>query len=341
MVELLQKLKPGVFPVLLDSEPDKDIGKRLSAASKNDITENRGIFLNTSGTTGAPKLVFVPRSRIWDSTNKANTCRSWGLLFPAYKMAGLQVIAQTLASGAKLLVPKAHLSPAEKISYLVDMECEGVSATPSFWKLAVDNNRSKKSSFRRVTLGGEIADQKLLDILSQQFPGARISHVYATSETGAVFSVSDGIEGFPKDYVGKTFRNGKSIQIVDGRLHVSVPNDGGRNVVTDDLVLETPERFKFNGRESGVINVGGNRVSLREVERHSLSFSPVLDCRASALPNVFTSQCVRLEVVWRDSNESSELMDHLSTLLPRYALPVVIHSVEAFKLNDSQKRDEG
>jgi len=42
----------------------------------------------------------------------------------------------------------------------------------------------KKDALRQITLGGEIADQAVLDALARRFPGARITHVYASTEAG-------------------------------------------------------------------------------------------------------------------------------------------------------------
>ena len=42
---------------------------------------------------------------------------------------------------------------------------------------------------KRITLGGEIADQAVIDGLSKMFPLASIVHIYASTEAGVGFSV--------------------------------------------------------------------------------------------------------------------------------------------------------
>ena len=72
---------------------------------------------------------------------------------------------------------------------------------------------------RHVRLSGEIADQAILDELRAVYPQARVVHAYASTEAGLGFEVTDGLEGFPADFV----RDGAGevdIRIVDGSLRL-------------------------------------------------------------------------------------------------------------------------
>lgn len=53
---------------------------------------------------------------------------------------------------------------------------------------------------KTITLGGEIATQAILDTLKNTFPDAKLRHIYATTEAGVVFTVKDGIAGFPLEW---------------------------------------------------------------------------------------------------------------------------------------------
>ena len=59
----------------------------------------------------------------------------------------------------------------------------------------------KEVPLEQITLGGEIADQTILDTLKQMYPAARVVHIYATSELGRCFSVKDGKAGFPAHFL--------------------------------------------------------------------------------------------------------------------------------------------
>jgi acyl-CoA synthetase (AMP-forming)/AMP-acid ligase II len=194
---------------------------------------------------------------------------------------------------------------------------------------------------RFLTLGGEIADQRILDGLQRRYPNDKVTHIYATSETGAVFSVSDGLAGFPVSYVGKTFRSGKAISIIDGEIVVHLPHSKDRLVHTGDYVVLEEGRYVFDGRHGTHINVGGTKVSLTEVERVAIQFDGVFDCQASGIPNPFSGQSVLLKVIWTDEFKIDELLSHLRAALPRAAVPALIETVSKFTINENQKKVSG
>jgi hypothetical protein len=59
----------------------------------------------------------------------------------------------------------------------------------------------KGLQLRQITLGGEPADQTVLSALALAFPSARVAHIYASTEAGVGFSVTDGQAGFPQEYL--------------------------------------------------------------------------------------------------------------------------------------------
>lgn len=324
--------------VLLDEEPSQDLLENIALRIRKEPESQTGIFIQTSGTTGKPKVVFVPSEQLWDSSNPSHDAQVWGLTFPAYKMAGLQVIAQAIVSGARLVAPAQDLPPLQKLEKFSEAAVEAISATPSFWRMASGFQGQLEKSLRFITLGGEIADQKILDYLNRHYPNTKISHVYATSETGAVFSVGDGFAGFPASYEGKIFRNGKSISVVDGEILVHLPIPRDKSVNTGDFVVLHEGRYLFDGRSSSHINVNGRKVSLTEIERATNEFDGVFDCRATGIPNPFSGQSVLLEVIWSSKANKDGLFSHLRNVLPREALPALIEAVGEFAVNDNQKK---
>jgi hypothetical protein len=76
----------------------------------------------------------------------------------------------------------------------------------------------------QVTLGGEVVDQQILDSLRRTFPHARIVHIYATTELGRCFSVTDGRAGFPARYLTEPTADGVVLGVEDGELVVRSAN---------------------------------------------------------------------------------------------------------------------
>lgn len=336
--EALRYLDSLRVTVLLGEEPSTSFAESLELQLSKESEARAGVFIQTSGTTGDPKLVFVPRERLWDSTNADHGAKIWGLTFPPHKMAGLQVISQAIATGGHIVAPRTEMSPLQKLEEFGEAGVEAISGTASFWRLASGYQGHLGETLKFLTLGGEIADQKVLNDLKRRFPKAKISHVYATSETGAVFAVSDGLAGFPASYVGKIFRSGKVISIVEDEIVVHLPHSIDRKVHTGDYVVLNEGRYVFDGRYSTHINVGGTKVSLTQVERVAMDFDGVFDCQASGIPNPFSGQSVLLEVIWTDEIKKDELLSHLRTALPRAAVPALIETVSDFTINENQKK---
>jgi hypothetical protein len=46
--------------------------------------------------------------------------------------------------------------------------------------------RSRDIPLKQITIGGEAVDQVTLDMLRGVFPAARITHIYASTEAGAL-----------------------------------------------------------------------------------------------------------------------------------------------------------
>jgi acyl-coenzyme A synthetase/AMP-(fatty) acid ligase len=206
---------------------------------------------------------------------------------------------------------------------------------------------------RYVRLSGEIADQSVLDGLKAQFPNAAIGHAYASTEAGVGFEVTDGLEGFPAEFVGRD--NPVEIRVVEGSLHIrsartaqgfiggseSLGQDGW--VDTGDLVERRGGRYYFAGRRDGVINVGGLKINPEEVEAVINRHPGVALSRVSGRRNPITGAIVVADVVLDKglANDDSGFRDALLAFcrenLPAFKVPAMIRFVEKLDLTPAGK----
>ena len=235
----------------------------------------------TSGTTNIPKLVshtFSSLTRTAKTNVELGGKYRWGLVFDIYRFSGIQVFLQAILSGSTLIITDPTQSMSKMLTQLADAKCNALSATPSFWRKTLMTKESDNLQLRRITLGGEISDNNILKALKQKFPQTRIIHIYASTEVGVGFSVTDGKEGFPATYLDGA-RDAIKIKIDnDGLLWIAPENkdqqylskddmyDESGYINTGDLVELKEDRVYFLGRDSGAINVGGNKVQPEEVE---------------------------------------------------------------------------
>lgn len=313
-------------------------------------------IMTTSGTTGRPKLVSHKLDGLTRTTRTDHIGvkeQVWGLLYDHTRFAGLQVVLQSLLSGSLLVVPPTDLPLVERLAYLAHRGCTHLSATPTLWRKILMTDGHEQMPLRQITLGGEIADDHVLSALSRSWPDARISHIFASTEAGVGFSVSDRRAGFPASFLEHA-PSGVDLKIVDGRLHIRNDLVGDRYlgnqealscegwVNTGDLVEIDGDRVLFRGRDSGVINVGGDKVHPEEVERTILSHPKVQLVRVYAKPNPITGALVAADIVpTPDAGDAkllrAEIKAYLDQRLDRHMVPAFMRIVADFDINSAGK----
>ena len=307
------------------------------------------LVLETSGTTGTPKAVRHDLSRLLGRVPRVPAREAvWLLAYDPTGFAGLQVLLTALAGGGRLVAAPGADAPA--LAALAEAEgCTHASATPSFWRSFLLTPAAPP--LRAVTLGGEAVEQALLDRLAARFPGARIRHIYASTEAGALFAVSDGREGFPAAWL-ESGADGVRLRIRDGVLEVRSPRmalcraDGAALekdgwIVTGDLVEVLGDRVLFRGRNDGVVNVGGVKVVPEQVEALLLAVPGVLDAAVSSVPSPITGRLLTARVAPAPGTAEEPLralMREALAALPPAARPRRIELVERLDLAPSGKK---
>lgn len=239
-------------------------------------------IIPTSGTTGEPKLVehsFETLTRTVRTDPEKGKGLVWGLVYELARFAGIQVFFQAILGGSRLVFAPRHADAETMSSELASAGCNALSATPTLWRRLLMAPSVDKLPLRRATLGGEIADKAVLKLITNRFPSARVTHVYASTEAGVGFSVTDGLAGFPASFL-ETPPSGVELNVdEDGTLWLRPAIQGQRFVGIDQTLSDTDgwinsgdrvrreeDRFYFLGRANGAINVGGNKVYPEEIE---------------------------------------------------------------------------
>ena len=315
-------------------------------------------LMTTSGTTGVPKIVphtlrSLARSVYRFSSGTHPTSNPvWGLLYDPTRFAGLQVVLQALIGGGRLVVIDTALPLADQISALADCDCTHLSATPTLWRRLMMVPGHGRLPLRQVTLGGEIADQQTLSAVRAAFPEARLSHIYASTEAGVGFSVTDGLAGFPLTYCDKAPGNVR-LKIEDGILWLRPPVtalvpglrgfevDAAGFVRSGDRVLVEGDRVIFLGRENGLINIGGVKVYPETVESVVKTVPGVALVQVFAKRSPITGALVVAEVqldTHADPDATRRLIqDTCRARLEREAVPAIIRFVAGFTTNSAGK----
>lgn len=338
-----------------NTEPAVAPGVKTPTGASQEPRETRWI-LATSGTTGVPKLVEHTLATL-TRTVKRDYLKGaefvWGLLYDPCRFAGLQVMLQALLSGSRLSIPKAG-GITEQIASFVADGVNALSATPSLWRKLLMADGIGGLKLRQITVGGEIADQVILDALRYRFPDARIVHIYASTEAGTAFAVQDGCAGFPEEWlenssfpVGLKVREDGHLLIRSGKFpfgkEVEGRIDADGYLDTQDLVRRENGRVHFLGRASGAINVGGNKVNPEEVESLIRQIDGVADVRVFGKKSSMLGQIVAAEVVAEAAIEKQELkralLRNCRSQLQNWQVPAFISFVDELAETAAGKRE--
>ncbi|WP_347267866.1 AMP-binding protein [Paracoccus sp. (in: a-proteobacteria)] len=329
------------------------------ALPRRDIARSDWV-MTTSGTTGQPKLVAHGLESLTRTTRRdqdRGRGQVWGLLYDYSRFAGLQVLLQGLLSGAALALPAVSLPLEARLAFLVRAGVTHLSATPTLWRKMLMTPGSEALALAQITLGGEIADDAVLAALARRWPAARISHVFASTEAGVGFSVTDGRAGFPGTYLDAP-PQGIGLRVTEGRLFIR--NDlvgpdylGGQGALaqggwvdTGDAVRVVGGRVLFQGRSNGVINVGGDKVHPEEVEAAILAHPGVGMARVYGRRNPIVGALVAADIlpaagISDPKALQAELKSFLAGRLARHQVPALIRMVDSFETNAAGKLTRG
>lgn len=329
----------------------------LTSAKGEGQAPSGRVFMMTSGTTGAPKIAAhsleALLSRAKAGAGKAAPGAKWLLTYQPTGFAGVQVQLTSVITGGVIVTPQERTPPG----FLEAARAHGVtqiSATPTFWRSFLMTVRPGELSLRQITLGGEAADQSTLDRVRKAFPEARVTHIYASTEAGVVFSVHDGLEGFPAAWLDGPHQ-GVELRVRDGFLHIRTPNAMRQYVsdtpqpLQDDGWLATADRVEIRGdrafiigRDDSTINVGGSKVYPLAIEQFLLQQPGVLEARVYGQPNPISGFLVAAEVVIEPGLDPvaarSAILAACREGLAAYQAPRVFKIVDAIAVRASGKK---
>jgi acyl-coenzyme A synthetase/AMP-(fatty) acid ligase len=306
--------------------------------------------LLTSGTTGTPKMLVHTLAGLAGAIRTTqNVGTVWGTYYDIRRYGGLQIFFRSVLGGGSLVVGSVDEPIGDYLTRLARHHATHVLGTPSHWRRALMSPVARQISPNYVRLSGEVADQAILDALRAFYPQAKITHAFASTESGVGFEVTDGLEGFPESVLG--IHGDVEIRVVDGSLRFRSPRTASRYaghdaaalmdtdgfVDTGDMVERRGGRYYFLGRRSGVINVGGLKVHPEEVEGVINRHPAVRMSLVRGKRNPITGAIVVADVVLKSPDGTAipeaecrrEILELCREKLPQHKVPAMISFVSA------------
>jgi len=297
-----------------------------------------GLVLFSSGSTGESKAALHDFSKLLEKFEaKRNTLRTLTFLLFDH-IGGINTLFYTLSNGGTVISVQ-NRSPAAVCRAIEQHKAELLPTSPTFLNLLLVSEQYEEfdlSSLKLITYGTEVMPEYTLARLNELFPDVRLQQTYGLSEVGILRSrsrdssslwVKLGGEGFETRIEDGTFWI-RARGAMLGYLNAPSPftEDGWFN--TGDRVEVDGEYVKFLGRDSEIINVGGEKVWPAEVESVLMGVENIAEAWVRGEKHPFTGEVVVAEVVLKEPESALSVKRRVrqicAPVLERYKIPVKV-----------------
>ena len=322
----------------VEADPQLDVtGNRASHALYERLraTGHPGLILFSSGSTGKSKCALHDLDGLLKKFAVARHAYRTVVFLQLDHIGGMNTLFYTLANGGTAIVVDDR-TPATVCRAIAAHRGQLLPTSPTFLNLLLlseEYRRHDLSSLELITYGTEPMPDSTLKRVVEAFPGVRVLQTYGLSELGILRSQSRSSDSLWIRVGGE----GYETKVVDNRLWIRAesamlgylnapsPFDADGFFDTGDLVDVDGDWIRFRGRESDIINVGGNKVYPAEVESVLLEMSNVADVAVTGEPSPITGQIVTatVQLVELESLESfkGRMRRFCSDRLTSYKVP--------------------
>jgi len=354
--EYLDIAEVNYFINLTNEEPIlKNINIKVKHKLLLELIENRknpGLILFSSGTTGKPKaalhdlVLLLQKFKVKRKAMRTITF----LLFD--HIGGFNTLFHILSNNGTIVALEDR-SPDKVCEMIEKYNVELLPASPTFLNMILFSKAYQKydiSCLKLVTYGTEPMPEATLKEFHKVLPNVRLKQTYGLSELGIMRSKSEKSDSLWVKVGGEDYKT----KIVDGKLwikakttmlgYLNAPSpftkDGWFD--TGDRVEVKGEYIKFLGRESEIINVGGQKVYPTEVESVLLEINGVKDTVVYGEKNPLMGEIVVANVKVDELNNNKKFISLIKKYcrekLDKYKIPIKINFTQKDLSSDRFKR---
>ncbi|MDU2181441.1 MAG: AMP-binding protein [Veillonella sp.] len=306
LVQWLGGLNTGYIPMVCHNEMDSEYVEELARIiAYKGVAPLADFGVLTSGTTGRPKP-------LWRSES------SWREFFDIQ-------------------------NPNRWIQLIEEYHVDHIYALPTKLRLLVRHCKSKLDSINYIIAGSQVLDRQLMVQLERICPNMEFILYYGASElnyitycTGKEWLDREGTVGRPFPSVKIT--EADDIIYVTTKYHIEgVPDT---YTVNDCGYIDSDGYLMFHGRRGDVINKGGYKISIPEMELYLQSLQGVSEVAVITINDEIRGEDFVAYMVLEDNAELSKIIELIHHERPSVEWPKAVLEIPMLPLTECSKVDK-
>lgn len=296
------------------------------------------LLVHTSGSTGAPKPMWVEKRRMLESAR--TTCDFLGLkagdrallCMPLDYIAGKMMVVRSIERGLELVCVSPSNHPLAALEF-DSIDLAAMVPSQVFCTLQEQEERKSLGKIRHLIIGGGAISQELQKAITELDSSGAIWSTYGMTETLSHIALRR-LNGPDAGEWYTPFSNVDVALNEDGCLTIDAPLVHEGLLVTNDLAEIRDGRFRILGRRDNVICSGGIKLQIESMEAKLQPWLPVPFCISRRRDSKFGEVAVLLV---EGGMLPQDILEKAFAQLDRYEVPKAIVCVPAIPMTATNK----
>ena len=349
LVQWLAGLYTGYIPMVCHNEMDTEYVEELARIiAYKGVAPLADFGVLTSGTTGRPKPLWRSESswrEFFDIQNNIFHINEDTKIFlqGSFSFTGVSnmVVAVLWAGGT--IVTTSSLRPTRWIELLERYKVDHIYALPTKLRLLVRHCKCKLSAINYIIGGSQVLDRHLMEQLQQLCPNMEFILYYGASELNYI-TYCTGKEWLDREgTVGRPFPTVR-IKADDGVIYVTtkyhIEGISDTYTVNDCGYIDSEGYLMFTGRQGDVINKGGYKISVPEMEQYLQSLQGVSEVAVININDDIRGEDFVVYIVLEAKSELSKIIETIHQERPSIEWPKSVYSITMLPLTECSKVDK-
>lgn len=349
LLQWLWGLYKGYIPMVCHNEMDVAyIDELARIISVEGVPTSAAFGVLTSGTTGRPKPLWRSESswrEFFDIQNNIFYINKDTKIFlhGSFSFTGVSNMVVAVLWSGGTVITTSSLRPIRWIQLIDKYHVDHIYALPTKLRLLVRHCKSKLDSISYIIGGSQVLDRQLMEQLELICPNMEFILYYGASElnyitycTGKEWLDREGTVGRPFPSVIIAEQNG--VIYVTTKHHIEgIPDT---YTVNDCGYIDSDGYLMFHGRRGDVINKGGYKISIPEMELYLQSLQGVSEVAVITINDEIRGEDFIAYMVLEDNTELSKIIECIHHERPSVEWPKAILEIPMIPLTECSKVDK-